>query len=83
MPSERWMRVERLFGDAIALPAGQRAAFLASATPADRALRDEVDSLLNAVERAGPFLSSTALAAFAAQISREGWTVQPGERIGC
>jgi len=83
MPSERWTRVEQLFGDAIALPAEQRATFLASATHADRALRDEVDSLLNAVERSGPFLSSTALATFAAQISREGWTVQRGDRIGC
>ena len=84
MPTERWRRVEQLFGDALVLPADQRAAFLASAPAAhDSGVRDEVASLLVASDRSGPFLSSTALDIFAAQISREGWTVQPGDRIGC
>src|SRR6185503_3976358 len=84
MPSERWRRVERLFDDAVVLPADQRAAFLASAPAADDGgIRDEVASLLVASDRSGRFLSSTALDLFAAQISREGWTVQPGDRIGC
>ena len=84
MPSERWRRVERLFDDAVALPADQRAAFLASAPAADDGgIRDEVASLLVASDRSGRFLSSSALDLFAAQISREGWTVQPGDRIGC
>ena len=34
-------------------------------------------------EHAGPFLSSTAIDVFARQISRDGWSVQPGDRIGC
>ena len=82
MPSERWRQVEQLFGDAAALPADQRAAFLASAPAADDALRAEVASLLGAGDRSGPFLSATALDVFAAEISRDGWTVQPGDRIG-
>jgi dienelactone hydrolase len=84
MPSERWLRVEQLFNDASVLPADQRAAFLAS-TPAadDGGIRDEVAALLDAGDRSGPFLSSTALDVFAAQISREGWTVQASDRIGC
>jgi serine/threonine protein kinase/dienelactone hydrolase len=83
MPTERWRDLERLFGDAVAMPADRRAAFLASAPAADAALRDEVAALLSAEERSGPFLSSTAIDAFAAEIARDGWTVQPGDRIGC
>ncbi len=84
MATDRWRRVERLFGDAVLLPADERDAFLASAPDAaDRGVRDEVAALLAAGDRSGPFLSSTALDVFAGQISREGWTVQPGDRIGC
>ena len=83
MPTERWRDLERLFGDAVAMPADRRATFLASAPATDAALRDEVAALLSAEERSGPFLSSTALDVFAAEISRDGWTVQPGDRIGC
>jgi eukaryotic-like serine/threonine-protein kinase len=82
MPSDRWRRVEQLFGDAVALPADQRSAFLASAPVPDDGIRDEVSALLIAGDRSGPFLSSTALDLFAGQIAREGWTVQPGDRIG-
>ena len=82
MPSERWRQVERLFGDAAALPPDQRAAFLASVPIADDAVRADVVSLLGAGDRSGPFLSSTALDVFAEEISRDGWTVQPGDRIG-
>ena len=38
---------------------------------------------MSAEERSGPFLSSTAIDVFAAEIARDGWTVQPGDRIGC
>ena len=83
MPSERWQAMERLFGDAVAMPADRRAAFLASVPAADAALRDDVDALLRAEARSGPFLSSTALDVFAEEIARDGWTVRPGDRIGC
>ncbi|MEO5819882.1 MAG: protein kinase [Vicinamibacteraceae bacterium] len=83
MPSERWRRVEQLFGDAVGLPVDQRAAFLAAAPEAADGIRDEVAALLTAGERSGPFLSSTALDVFAEQISREGWTIRAGDRIGC
>src|SRR5687767_8033286 len=82
MPSERWQRVEQLFGDAMLLPVDRRAAFLASAPAADDDIRDEVATLLGAADRSGRFLSSSALDLFAEQISREGWTVQAGDRIG-
>jgi serine/threonine protein kinase len=45
-------------------------------------LRDEIESLLQAAEDSGPFLSTPALDVFAHQISREGWSVRPGDRVG-
>jgi eukaryotic-like serine/threonine-protein kinase len=83
MPSERWRQIEQLFGDAVALRADQRTAFLASVPAVDDALRADVASLLGAGDRSGPFLSSPAIEVFAEEISREGWTVQAGDRIGC
>src|SRR5215203_524467 len=83
MPSERWRRLEQLFADAVALPASQRAAFLARSPAMEADVRDELDSLLAAVDDAGAFLSSSALDVFARQICREGWSVQPGDRVGC
>ena len=37
--------------------------------------------MLTAVEQSGDFLAAPALDVFARQISREGWSVQPGDRI--
>ena len=82
MPSERWQQLEQLFAEAVALPVDRREAFVEGASGADSGLRDELTALLATVERAGPFLSSTALDVFARQISREGWSVRPGDTIG-
>ena len=82
MPSERWQQLEQLFAEAVALPVDRREAFVDGASGADSGLRDELIALLATVERAGPFLSSTALDVFARQISREGWSVRPGDTIG-
>ena len=82
MPSERWQQLEQLFAEAVALPVDRREAFVDGASGADSGLRDELTALLATVERAGPFLSSTALDVFARQISREGWSVRPGDTIG-
>ncbi len=83
MPTERWHQVEQLFADAMAQPAEARADFLAQRCGPDQKMRDEVSSLLAAVEQGGAFLSAPALDAFSRQISREGWRVQPGDRLGC
>ncbi len=82
MPTDRWHRVEQLFLEAAELPASERADFLAR-TLRRRMLgmRDEIASLLTAVEQSGGFLSTPALDVLARQISREGWSVQPGDRI--
>ena len=81
MPTDRWHRLEELFREAAAQPAGMRADFLARMCGPDAGLRDELASLLAAAEQSGDFLSAPALDVFARQISREGWSVQPGDRI--
>ena len=82
MPTDRWYRLEQLFTQALEQPAGTRADFLAYACGADTGMRDEVASLLAAKEQSGDFLTDPAIDVFAQQISREGWNVQPGDRIG-
>src|SRR5512142_1060335 len=81
MSTDRWQRIERLFIEAMDQPADERADFLARTCGSDVELRDEVASLLTAEEQSGDFLSAPALDVFARQISREGWSVQPGDRI--
>ena len=81
MPTDRWHRLDQIFAEAVEQPAGMRADFLARTCGSDAGMRDEITSLLTAVEQSGDFLSAPALAVFARQISREGWSVQPGDRI--
>ncbi len=81
MPTDRWHRLDELFAEAVAQPAGLRADFLARTCGPDAGLRDEIASLLTAVDQSGDFLAAPALDVFARQISREGWSVQPGDRI--
>jgi serine/threonine protein kinase/dienelactone hydrolase len=81
MPTDRWHRVEQLFLEAVEQPARERADFLARTCGLDAGTRNEVASLLTAVEQSGDFLTAPALDVFARQISREGWSVQPGDRV--
>ncbi len=81
MPTDRWHRLEQIFTEAGEQPAATRADFLARTCGPDADLRDEIASLLGAVEQSGDFLAAPALDVFARQISREGWAVQPGDRI--
>ncbi len=82
MPTDRWNRLDQLFAEAMEQPLAQREGFLARECGSDVRLRQELSSMLGAAERAGDFLSATALELFASQVSREGWSVQPGDRIG-
>ncbi len=82
MPTDRWHRLESLFAEAAEQPASTRAAFVGRACGPDDNLRQDLLSLLAAAERTGDFLCTPALDVFARQVVREGWTVQPGDRIG-
>jgi serine/threonine protein kinase/dienelactone hydrolase len=81
VPPDRWQQIESLFSAALAQPAALRTPFL-DRHCADAALRDELASLLNAAEVSQDFLNAPALDTFARQVSREGWTVRVGDRLG-
>ena len=81
MPSERWLQIEQLFSEALEQPPGTRSQFVADRCD-DPALRDEVASLVYSAELSGDFLSIPALDAFARQVSREGWSIRAGDRVG-
>ena len=81
MPTERWHRLEQIFTEAVEHPADARTDFVERACASDIAMRQEIQLLLSAAEQSGDFLGAPALEVFARQIVREGWTVQPGDRI--
>jgi predicted Ser/Thr protein kinase len=56
MTPDRWTRVKETFQAALAHDSAEREAFLVEACAGDAALRDEVDSLLEAYEGAGDFM---------------------------
>jgi serine/threonine protein kinase len=60
LPPEDWRRVLDEFERAMALPASERAAHVASALAGDPALRDEVERMLEAHGKAAGFLSTPA-----------------------
>jgi serine/threonine protein kinase len=82
MTPERWSSIKALFADASEVPPARRAAFLAREAADDRALLEEVHSLLDAHEQPGGFLESVSPA-----LRAEAFTAAPasnriGERIG-
>ena len=58
MTAERWERAKEILGRALALPAGERTAFIAAQCGADAPLEAEVASLLRASDEAGAFMPS-------------------------
>ena len=62
MNPERWKQVREILDKAIALPPGERPAFLDSSSAGDPELRSEVESLLGSHERAGSVFLQTPAA---------------------
>jgi hypothetical protein len=60
MEEDRWRKVDKIFHDLIEQTPEQRAAFLDRLCVDDRSLRKEVEELIQAYERSGTFLDSTA-----------------------
>jgi eukaryotic-like serine/threonine-protein kinase len=58
MNSERWIRIEQVYYSVLATPLTRRAIILDELCSGDQDVRHEVESLLNAREQAGSFLSS-------------------------
>ncbi|HUG95146.1 MAG TPA: hypothetical protein VMK30_03285, partial [Pleomorphomonadaceae bacterium] len=63
MTPERWQRVKDVFHDALARPAGERAAFLAEACGQDAEARAALERLLDAHGQAEGFLETPAVGA--------------------
>ncbi len=83
MNSDRWQQVDRLLDEALALPSGEREAFLERVSAADEELRQEVRSLLNAHDRAEKsFLNAPALEMAAKRLGEEQANILIGERFG-
>src|ERR1700693_2283570 len=75
MTADRWSTIERLYHEALARPAEDRAAFLSQACRGDDALRHEVESLV-AHEPDGAFLSAPAPA------FRDNPSIRIGQTLG-
>ncbi len=83
MKSEQWQQVRDILDSAIALPSGERSAYLDHACATDQELRSEVESLLQSHEEAGSVFLNTPAADLKTALSdaspRSNWM---GRRIG-
>ena len=82
MSTDRWQKVDRLFIEALQLPAEARAAILSRECGTDEQLQREVLSLLTASESSGTFLERPALEQLARAMTADGWSLRQGERLG-
>src|SRR5688572_6496911 len=84
--NEPRQREETLFETAVALPSGQRAAYLKEACGEDAPLRQRVEALLKAHDQAGEFLDKPPAAVpaktFVLNTAMVPVTEGPGDRIG-
>ena len=71
MQADRWRRLQDLYHAASALPAAQRVNFLDESCDGDRALREEVESLLAHHTREKDFLEQNAVHVAARLITRD------------
>src|SRR5689334_134392 len=82
MDSDRWQRVEHLYHLALASPPGRREAVLEESCANDSDLRREVESLLEARDEAGSFLSPDDLGAHVADLAAAQEAPQAGGTLG-
>jgi len=75
MTPERWKRIDQLFDAALQRKPGERLVFLRNACGDDETLRQEVESLLEAHDRGGNFLSSGAGPFVMSETSMTGQTI--------
>src|SRR5215471_17916207 len=79
--SQSCQREEAVFEAALELPAAQRAVYLEQACGGDAALRQRVEVLLGAFERAGGFMNHPAAPVCTGRSSPPA-AEKPGDRIG-
>ncbi len=78
---ERWRRIEDLLDEALERPDGERRAFLDQACGHDPELREQMEALLTAHEKAGDFLAQPASQAATALLAdTSGAVTSPADR---
>src|SRR5919205_1163879 len=83
MNPERWNRIKETFQAAAALPEGaERASFVARSCGADASVREGVEALLAAHERAGDFLEAPAYEGLADTLVGAERGSDAGRRVG-
>ncbi len=63
MTPEHWKKVEEVFESALQQPPSERSAFLRVACEGDESLRNQVETLLLSLDRAGSFMEASAFGA--------------------
>lgn len=81
MTPERWAQIEPLYHEARALPADERAAFLAEACAGNQSMLWEIETLLAADAEAGSFIAHPAIHHEAGHLLAAAQTMQIGQRI--
>ncbi len=79
--SDDWPRLKEVFAGARALPANQRATYLAEACGGNDALREEVESLLASDQRAKSFLEAPAVV-LGDNARHQARAIMEGQRLG-
>lgn len=82
MPDDRWLRVERLYHEALQRSAAERQPWLAVQCGADDALRQTVEDLLRYDAEAERFLERSALEVTVASLARDARGRLQGTRLG-
>ena len=71
MTPERWQKLNQLFQSTLKHEPGQRAAFLDQACTGDESLREEVENLIAAYNKAGSFIEAPAFAVAAQMLASD------------
>ncbi len=79
---ERWKRIENIYEGARDRPLAERSAFLERSCSGDVELREEIESLLQADDDAGAFLSSDELKEHIVELDPEGALSLVGSTVG-
>jgi Tol biopolymer transport system component/serine/threonine protein kinase len=82
MTPERWKQIKQIFNSAVRYEAPQRSAFLSDMCGDDQALRNEVESLIEAYEKDGSFIDSPAYHHADLVKSDEIVDLQQGQKVG-
>ena len=82
MTLERWRQIEKIYHEALARPAEERAGFVAEVCTGDEELRAEVESFLHAHDRAGSFIETPPEDLIAGMVAEEQGRSVLGRTLG-